>query len=89
MKYLISRCVDIDRKTLNGETALHIAAHNDDAVAVEILLTAGIRKYDTNDNGRTAYDIAVEGGKYNALAVLQRSYECFGPEAPVHRPFGH
>ncbi|RYO77965.1 hypothetical protein DL766_007209 [Monosporascus sp. MC13-8B] len=86
MRYLIRRCVDIDKRTLSGKTALHIAVRNDDARVVQILLDAGIRIVTKDMGGRTAFDIAVYEKKPGAAAALQ-ARRGFNPRAPVFRPF--
>ena len=51
-------------------TALHMAALNDDAKGIELLLRYGADKEFGSEDGHTALAIAVEGGCERAIALL-------------------
>lgn len=73
-KLLIERGIDVNRQAVGkhelsygkpfvGETALHVAATRCDAEFIQVLLDGGADKTIQTQDGRTAYDFAVERDK--------------------------
>jgi len=67
---LIAAGADPNAKQRHGWTPLHGAAHSGDRAVVEALLAAGADRSLTNDEGRTAADIARERGHADLAALL-------------------
>ncbi|KAN0073208.1 hypothetical protein V8E54_008428 [Elaphomyces granulatus] len=62
VEVLLRYGADVDRKTMDKETALHLALQNSEpsVKTVELLLTHGARINATNEDGRTPLHIAAE-----------------------------
>lgn len=72
VKILLDAKADIDRK--NGiiqETALHIAAVNNNAATVEVLLKRGANPFLTDVNGKTAKDVTTDSSIQSMIATAQ------------------
>lgn len=67
---LIGAGADPNAKQRHGWTPLHGAAHSGDRAVVEALLAAGADRTITNDEGRTAADIARDAGHADLAALL-------------------
>ena len=63
VEFLIKEnCFDINSKDLAGDTALIVAARNNQSQIVQLLLELGADKSSKDSKGKTAYDCAVERG---------------------------
>ncbi len=70
VKILVDHGAIINQKDkCNGDTPLHVAARQGYYEVVKVLLDAGAEKTILNDNNKTAFDLAREGG-YTATAEL-------------------
>ncbi len=72
MNYLIEKGADVNgmatAPSFNGHTtALHIAAHNGNAVKVKVLLAAGANKSAVDERGRTPAELNSYSGEVRAL----------------------
>ena len=62
MRALLKQRVDVNAQQGDGTTALHWAAHHDNAVLADLLLRAGARVDAANDLGATALHLACGNG---------------------------
>lgn len=67
--YLDNEIVDVNCRNENGETALHIASHNEDTAVVNLLLAKGANPDLQNGQGNTPFLIALW---YDNYLVAQR-----------------
>ena len=58
LSMLILAVDDVNRRSHNGETALHVAARCDNATAVRVLLDAGADTNAVDNTGKTAADVS-------------------------------
>jgi ankyrin repeat protein len=80
-KLLIERGIEVNRQAFGkhelsygkpfvGETALHVAATRCDTAFIQVLLDGGADKTIQTQDGRTAYDFAVERNKPDEIQQL-------------------
>ena len=64
---------DLNFQNVRGETALMLAGANiqGGSECIEFLLKQGARKDIVSDDGKTAYDYAIEAGNYNCAELLK------------------
>ncbi|MGD0679976.1 MAG: ankyrin repeat domain-containing protein [Polyangiaceae bacterium] len=72
LTWLLSLGVDLEARTKNGHTPLHIAAALGHVEALEALLDAGADIGALTPSGQTARDIAKEEGKANTFGAIER-----------------
>mmetsp|Transcript_88478 Transcript_88478/g.235428 ORF Transcript_88478/g.235428 Transcript_88478/m.235428 type:complete len:142 (+) Transcript_88478:267-692(+) len=71
---LIHRRADPNASTLEGLTALHLAAHNGNYKSLWALLQVkGLNLDAVSRKGRTAIQIALDGGRFDVAALLLQS----------------
>ncbi|KAG8481113.1 hypothetical protein CXB51_025880 [Gossypium anomalum] len=76
----------VNRKDKDGNTALHIAARNNQPEMLKLLLNCKADKYDTNQHGLTALEIAQEHNSRESITILRG---CFFPGDSPSEPFHH
>ncbi len=69
---LLSAGHDLERKNLDGNTALHICVQRGDALGVQYLLASRADPNAVNGNRMNAFDIAERLGHKTVLAVLKK-----------------
>jgi ankyrin repeat protein len=67
---LVAAKADVNARQRHGWAPLHSAAHNGDAELVSALLHAGADPRATNDDGRTAAELAAEAGHDSIRALI-------------------
>lgn len=85
---LVLQGADINIKDqVNGRTAVHYAALNDDKDMIELLKDKGNADLNITDNqGKTALDLALEGSKFKAaLALLNNNADASKANAGLDR----
>lgn len=70
VKLLLKKGADPDARQQGDFTPLHAAAQNDDVVSIRELLLSGADAHAKSSEGKTALDYATEGGKTNAIDIL-------------------
>jgi uncharacterized protein len=70
LKLLISRGGDVNQKTSDGSTPLHMASINGHETIITYLLTIGADESLKTTEGRTALDLGAENGHVAAVAAL-------------------
>ncbi|XP_040957956.1 ankyrin repeat-containing protein BDA1-like [Gossypium hirsutum] len=67
---------EVNRKDEDGNTALHIAASNNQTQMLKLLLSCKADKHATNQSGLTALDVAEQHNKRESVRILRG---CFSP----------
>lgn len=65
VKILIAAKIDLNLQDIDGNTALVSAVYSHNLKLIKLLLSAGANPKIKNNQGKTAYDIALETGNYN------------------------
>ena len=67
---LLAAGLSANEVNLDGETALHVAAHAGDAASCRLLLQAGADVWLSSASGRRALDLAIQAGHTSVIALL-------------------